>query len=53
MVVRRLYRGAMRRLAQRLAPPELLTAMRFLRTESNPVFPKRNVIVTYRVGFGR
>lgn len=49
MGIKRIYRGALRRLAQRLAPPELITALRFLRADSNPVFPKRNIIVADRV----
>ena len=49
MPLARLYRALMRRAANRLAPPELQTALRFLRAESNPVFPKRTVTVTDRV----
>ena len=44
---------ALRRLAHRIAPPELLTAIKFLRAESNPVFPKRNIVVTNAVPKGR
>ena len=41
----RLARGALRRLAHRLAPPELSTALKFLRSEGGVAFPRRNVEV--------
>ncbi len=44
---------ALRRLAHRIAPAELMTAMRFVRAPSNPVFPKRNIVVTRDVPRGR
>lgn len=45
----RLARGALRRLAQRLAPPEITTALKFLRAQGGPAFPRRNVEVVARV----
>jgi len=48
----RFYRRALRRLAQRMAPPELLGAMDFVQARSSPVFPKRNVKVTSSVPSG-
>ncbi len=48
----RLYRRALRRLAQRMAPPELVVAMDFVQARSNPVFPKRAITVTTQVPRG-
>lgn len=45
----RLARGALRRLALRLAPPELATALKFLRQEGGAAFPRRNVQVVAQV----
>ena len=42
--MKRQLRSALTRLAHRIAPPELLTAVKFLRAQSNPVFPKRNIV---------
>jgi len=48
----RICRRALRRLALRLAPPELLSAMDFVEARSNPVFPKRNLQVTAKLPAG-
>ena len=47
--VRRIARGVLRRLVNKLAPPEAVTALRFLGGPSNPIFPKRNVQVVATV----
>ncbi len=46
---RRILRGLLRRLAHRLAPSELETALRFLERPKNPIFPRRNVEVVREV----
>ncbi len=46
---RRILRGLLRRLAHRLAPSELETALRFLERPRNPIFPRRNVEVVREV----
>jgi LmbE family N-acetylglucosaminyl deacetylase len=51
--MKRFFRGAMRRLARRIAPEELITALEFAEGASNPVFPKRKVTVVDRVPAGR
>ena len=53
MLLGRLYRGALRRLARRLAPPELSTALELAHRASNPIFPNRNLIVAGTVPTGR
>ncbi len=51
--LRQSLRSAFSRLAHRLAPPELLTALRFLRTQSGIAFPKRNVEVLQKPPGGK
>jgi len=48
----RIFRRALRRLALRMAPPELVSAMDFVEARSNPVFPKRNLQVTTKLPAG-
>ena len=43
--LRKMARGALRRVVNRYAPPEVATAIRFLRSSGTPAFPKRNRVV--------
>ncbi len=51
-MIRRTWDRLLRRLAHRLAPSELRTALDFAARASNPIFPKRNVTVSSAVPEG-
>jgi LmbE family N-acetylglucosaminyl deacetylase len=50
--LKRLARGTLRRMVNKYAPPEVATAIKFLRARSNPIFPKRNIQVVGEVASG-
>ncbi len=47
--MRRIYYRALRKLARRLAPPEVTQALDFLRQPKNPIFPRRPMLVARSV----
>jgi len=50
---RNLAKGVLRRTLARVAPTEVETALRFLRSPSSPAFPKKNVVVERNIAAGR